>query len=87
MTSKISDPKINEVQDIHPNLMSSYKNQYADIIIEYNKAAKGPFKAEALAEIFENKVMEDMTNLVKDIEQAYTNTFNKVTLMLSDYSR
>ena len=87
VAAKINEPKINEVQDINPNLMTSYKNQYTDVIIEYNKAAKGPFKAEALGEIFENKVIDDMTSLVKDIEQAYTNTFNKVKLMISDYTR
>jgi len=31
--------------------------------------------------------MEDMTNLIKDIESAYQNAFNKTKLMISEYTR
>lgn len=48
--------------------MTQYKNQFASILVEYIKQAKGPFKAEAIAEVFQSKVLEDMSNLFKDIE-------------------
>ena len=40
-----------------------------------------------MVEVFEVKVLEDMATLIKDIEQAYSNSFNKVKLMISDYTR
>jgi hypothetical protein len=86
-TAKISDVKISDIQDIQPHMMSQLKNQYSSLVSDYVKTAKGPFKSEALVEVFEVKVLEDMATLIKDIEQAYSNSFNKVKLMISDYTR
>lgn len=60
--------KVSEVQDIQPQMMTVYKNQFAEVLAEYASKAKGPFKAEAVAEVFQAKVLEDMANLIKDIE-------------------
>lgn len=68
-------------------MMSQLKNQYASLVSDYVKSAKGPFKSEALVEMFEVKVLEDMATLIKDVEQAYNNAFNKIKLMISDYTR
>lgn len=86
-TGKLSDLKIGDINDIQPHLMTQYKNQYASLLVEYGKSARGPYKAEAISEVFQSKILEDMTNLLKDIEQAYQNAFNKTKLMISEYTR
>ena len=43
--SQLNSIKINDIQDIHPSMMSSFKNGYVKMFIEYIKAARGPYKA------------------------------------------
>ena len=65
--------------------MNSIKNDYAKFFIEYRNGAKGPYKAEAILDYFEQTVIEEMSNLIKDIDNAYNNSMNKIKLIISDY--
>lgn len=66
-------------------MMHQFKNGYVKLIVEYLKQSKGPFKAEALSNFFQNKIMEDMAELIKGIEDAFINQFNKIKIQISDY--
>jgi len=37
------------------------------MFIEYLKNARGPYKASAITDYFENKIIDDMATLVKDV--------------------
>lgn len=65
--------------------MSSWKNDYSKLINEYKKGAKGPYKAEAIVDFFQTYILEDISNISKDIDAAYTNALAKIKLMIADY--
>ena len=52
LSTHMPELKVSEVQDIQPQMMTVYKNQFAEVLAEYASKAKGPFKAEAVAEVF-----------------------------------
>ena len=52
LSTNMPELKVNEVADIQPQMMTMYKNQFAQVLAEYAGKAKGPYRAEAVAEIF-----------------------------------
>ncbi len=71
MSTHMPELKVAEVADIQPQMMTVYKHQFAQVLQEYAQKGKGPYRAEAVAEIFQAKVLEDMAGVIKDIESAY----------------
>jgi hypothetical protein len=62
---------VNEVSDIDPAMMRKCKVRYTRLLSDYTKAAKGPFKGEAVAEYFKSIIIDGLATMIKDIEQAY----------------
>eukprot|EP00347_Sterkiella_histriomuscorum_P019169 403342679 len=76
-TAKLTDLKIGDINDIQPHLMTQYKNQYASLLVEYSKTARGPYKSEAIAETLQQleeekeSLVQDKTTLELEIEDLY----------------
>jgi hypothetical protein len=54
-------------------MMATLKNDYIKLFSEYREGAKGPYKADAIVDYFESNIIEEMSNLVKDIDNAFNN--------------
>jgi len=85
--SQVQQLRVGEAGDIQPSLLEGYKEQWAHVIAEYAKQAKGPYKAEAVVEVFQTRVLEDVANLVKDVETSFQAAFTKTKLLISEYTR
>ena len=86
--SKVSQPRIEEISDIEPSLMASLKSNCTDVILDYRKSAQGPEKCAVLSEFFQTQIIDKLLpDLIKDIDQAYTNAQNKTKLQISDITR
>ena len=65
--------------------MDAVRVECKNLIVEYFNSAKGPSKFEALAEFFQNWIIDsEVTELLKTIDQTYEQAMNKVKLMISE---
>ncbi len=84
LTEKMALPKVQSTTDVKPTLMIEFTGEWARIIEEYYKNAKGPAKDSVMVDLMKNKVLTSLGELLKDVVDVYTESENKLRLYLTE---
>ena len=84
LVEKASFPKVDTTTDIKPTLMIEFTGEWSRIIEDYYKHAKGPGKHSVLSEFAKQRILSSISDLVKGLFDAYTESENKLRLYLTE---
>ena len=83
---------IKEAEDVKPHLIAQMKAEYCQVLQKYLEAINGaenlgPYRAQAVFDIFQTSIIDQVQTLSGDIEKVQQSGIDKAQALLSEYQR